>query len=382
MRNWLNKYFDFTKSEFNGLLVLVFLIMAVTAAPYAYAQFVKEEYRPEDYLMVKRLILKDEQAEANGKSQTKARREALANIDDKAGRGSYTSPPGTSAATHQTKLFQFDPNVTSQEGWVKLGLSERQAGAILKYIAKGGQFRQATDLKKMYTISPEKYAQLYPYVNIPQASIAGRSSLAETHSSFVETPSSSVNRQSPLVDAHSSIGNGQSASASTGSSLNYNAASKANSGAAKNRYGYDEKTVANPTKKPFLLIEINAADSAALDDIRGIGPTFASRILKYRSRLGGFVQKAQLMEVFGLDSLKYLEIRDQISVDLSGVKMININTVTADHLRNHPYLRYKQVNALIQYRKQHGNYSNIADLAKVVLIPAETIAQLAPYLTF
>jgi competence protein ComEA len=106
------------------------------------------------------------------------------------------------------------------------------------------------------------------------------------------------------------------------------------------------------------------------------------RILTYRERLGGFVNKEQLLEVFGLDSLKYAEIKNQIRVDPVSVRKININTATVEQYKNHPYLRFKQINAIIQYRKQHGNYSNIADLAKVVVIPAETIARLAPYLTF
>ena len=375
MRKWLNNYFDFTKSEFNGLLVLVFLIIAVTAAPYAYPQFIKEEYRPEDYLMVKRLILKDEEAESQRKSPGKLKGDNQEKYEDKTSQSTYTYSSGPSATTRgassaagHMELFQFDPNVTSKEDWVRLGLSERQAAAIVKYIQKGGQFRQATDLKKMYTISPEKYLALYPYVRIPQAPVGSHSSLARSHSSI---PSSS----SPLPSSSSSL-------SSSPSSWNDNATSKASAVKAKNTLGYVDKTAATQFKKPLVLIEINAADSAGLDEIRGIGPAFASRILKYRARLGGFFEKSQLMEVFGLDSLKYLEIRDQIRVDASSIKMINVNTVTADNLRNHPYLRYKQVNALIQYRKQHGNYSNIADLAKVVLIPAETIAQLAPYLIF
>ena len=59
MRKWLNNYFDFTKSEFNGLLVLLVLIGLVTAAPYAYGLLKKEEYRPEDDLIIKRLILRN-----------------------------------------------------------------------------------------------------------------------------------------------------------------------------------------------------------------------------------------------------------------------------------------------------------------------------------
>ncbi|WP_449438106.1 ComEA family DNA-binding protein [Pedobacter steynii] len=45
-------------------------------------------------------------------------------------------------------------------------------------------------------------------------------------------------------------------------------------------------------------------------------------------------------------------------------------------------MRYKQINAIVEYRKQHGNYSNIADLNKVAILNPETIGRLAPYLTF
>jgi competence protein ComEA len=62
MRKWLNNYFDFTKSEFNGLLVLLVLIGLVTAAPYAYALIKKEDYHPEDDLIVKRLILQSSES--------------------------------------------------------------------------------------------------------------------------------------------------------------------------------------------------------------------------------------------------------------------------------------------------------------------------------
>ncbi|WP_416338741.1 ComEA family DNA-binding protein [Pedobacter sp. MC2016-05] len=39
------------------------------------------------------------------------------------------------------------------------------------------------------------------------------------------------------------------------------------------------------------MIDINTADSARLDEIKGVGGTFANRILKYRERLGGFHKK-------------------------------------------------------------------------------------------
>ncbi|WP_285058819.1 ComEA family DNA-binding protein [Pedobacter ginsengisoli] len=222
--------------------------------------------------------------------------------------------------THRTSLFRFDPNSIGTAGWQRLGLSPKQSAAILKYVARGGRFRKKEDLRKMYTISPKLYQALAPYVNIVPTAI---------EPDF-----------------------------------------------------YKRSGGERPERIVPGIVEINGADSASLCEIKGIGPAFASRIMKYRARIGGFYEKAQLLEVFGLDSLKYREISGQISIDPEQIRKININMVVFDDLKNHPYLRFKQINALIQYRKQHGNYSNIADLTKVLLLNPETVARMAPYLVF
>jgi competence ComEA-like helix-hairpin-helix protein len=136
------------------------------------------------------------------------------------------------------------------------------------------------------------------------------------------------------------------------------------------------------TKQAAQIIEINGADTIMLDKIKGIGAAFARRIVKYRERLGGFHQKEQLMEVFGLDSAKYKEIKDQISLDGEKIRKIKINTVVFDDLKTHPYLKYKEMNAIVQYRKQHGNYQNIDDLRKILILSPQSIERIAPYLNF
>src|SRR6201996_4597967 len=62
--------------------------------------------------------------------------------------------------------------------------------------------------------------------------------------------------------------------------------------------------------KPGEVIEINTADSARLTRIHGIGAAFAARIIAYRKRLGGFLNKEQLKEVYGIDTVKYAEIKN------------------------------------------------------------------------
>jgi len=134
--------------------------------------------------------------------------------------------------------------------------------------------------------------------------------------------------------------------------------------------------------KPGEVIELNDADSAKLTGVRGIGPSFAVRIVRYRRRLGGFYHKEQLKEVFGIDSLKYAEIKDQVLVNPARVNRININTISFDQLRIFPYLAYKQVNAIIQYRAQHGNYTSIADMKNIAILDEGILTKIEPYLNF
>ena len=83
-----------------------------------------------------------------------------------------------------------------------------------------------------------------------------------------------------------------------------------------------------------------------------------------------------------MDSLRYGQLEKQIVVDASSIKKLPINAATFDELRHHPYLTFKQINALIQYRKQHGFYASADDLRKVLLLNEEIIRKIEPYLSF
>lgn len=133
---------------------------------------------------------------------------------------------------------------------------------------------------------------------------------------------------------------------------------------------------------PGVVIELNTADSAALTGLNGIGPSFAKRIIIYRNRLGGFCKKEQLQEVFGLDADKYAALQAQVSVDASHIKKIAINSITFDDLSRFPYLSYKQANAVIRFREQHGEYESFDDLKNIAIMDEATIQKLKPYIRF
>jgi competence protein ComEA len=271
----VKNYLSVTKKEWNGMVVLLVIILIVLAAPYAY-QYVHKEV-PTDFKNFDKAV-------------------ALLN-SGKNGHGDKIANPA---------LFKFDPNNLPAEKWQLLGLSERQIATVKNYKAKGGRFYKKEDVKKIYAITADDYRRLAPYIDIPG--------------------------------------------------------------------GYAEKS--------NVIVELNSADSAKLTHINGIGPAFAKRIVEYRNRLGGFLTKEQLKEVYGLDEEKYSHLKNQVNINPTRITKIKINQVDFEGLRRFPYLTNKQTNAIIQYRNQHGNYKAIADMRNIVILNDDILRKIEPYLNF
>ncbi len=175
----------------------------------------------------------------------------------------------------QTTLFLFDPNTLDAEGWLRLGLREKTVRTIMNFLAKGGKFRQASDLSKIYGLFPDEYEKLAPYVRIPSQTPVPRS----------EPPSPPEVSRSPRI------------------------------------------------------IDINTADSLEFTRLPGIGPTLARRIILFRTKLGGFYDISQVSEVFGLHDSTFQQLKPFLSLSQVSLAYIPINTATVDELKAHPYFR-------------------------------------------
>lgn len=147
----------------------------------------------------------------------------------------------------------------------------------------------------------------------------------------------------------------------------------------KQKVEFADKSIHIRNTPALKTIEINSADSMQLSTIKGIGPFFAKAIIHYRNLLGGFYAKEQLLEVWKLDKEKYDAFEKYISIDTSKIIKININTCTAKELK-HPYLSWKVVNGIINYRSKHGDFYTIKDIKKTDLIDSELFSKMAPYL--
>jgi len=217
-------------------------------------------------------------------------------------------------------LFNFNPNTLDESGWEKLGLNNGQVRSIKNYQLKGGKFYKKEDVAKLYCLGPEDYKRLEPYITIPPP-----------------------NRKT--IDSANSI---------TKKLDNY---------------------------KTSIPIEINIADSAKLTTLRGIGPVFASRIIRYRDKLGGFVKKDQLLDVFGMDTSRLHQIDTMILIDTSLIRKININTATFKELLRHPYLDFYMVKIICREREKRKVFKSVNDLRSLDQMYEELFQKMKPYLS-
>lgn len=109
--------------------------------------------------------------------------------------------------------------------------------------------------------------------------------------------------------------------------------------------------------EPYInipLLDLNTADSAAFDALPGIGGWFASKMLDYRKRLGGYSCKEQLLEVYRFDQEKYDALSDLVTVSPEHVTPYRFWSLPADSLRLHPYIdNYALARAIVLYRENN-----------------------------
>ena len=133
--------------------------------------------------------------------------------------------------------------------------------------------------------------------------------------------------------------------------------------------------------KQITLINLNTADTTEFMKIYGIGAFYAKQIIRYREKLGGFFTKEQLFEVWKMTPEAYDKIKDHVFISEKDVKRININSVTIEELKVHPYLKWNQANSIIKMRIQRNGFKNIEEIKESVLIDSETYEKLFPYLS-
>jgi len=144
----------------------------------------------------------------------------------------------------------------------------------------------------------------------------------------------------------------------------------------------EKSSVLPGPKKPLSSpVDLNTADSIKLMTIKGIGPTFAGRILVFRRSLGCFMEISQLQDVHGIGPEKFRFLQPQVCLSKGHPKILNINTATFDDLKANPYINYKLANDILQYRINHGRFSSVGDLKQITALDKTTFVKILAYIT-
>ncbi|SMC31530.1 ComEA family DNA-binding protein [Cellulophaga tyrosinoxydans] len=146
-----------------------------------------------------------------------------------------------------------------------------------------------------------------------------------------------------------------------------------------------EANVIKFNKKPNVtntVKDLNTASAQDLKVIYGIGEKLATRIIKFRDRLGGFLIEDQLYDVYGLKPEVAQKVLMKFKVQTKPeIVKINVNTANASEISKLVYLNYQVSSNIVAYRKQVGEIKSIDELKKIEGFPSDKINRITLYLT-
>lgn len=306
MKKFIKEYLTFSRKETYAVIVILLLTTVFVFLPYFFSKQKAKE--PLDMQVAKITGINI------------AKKDSVKKLADNEKAGYYSNNTKGYQATNAYSLhpFAFDPNMLNEDGWHKLGLPDKLIRTILNYRSKGGKFKNAEDIRKIWGLKKEDADILIPYITME----------VKPNENKAFTYSSNKSYTKPL-----------------------------------------------PQK-----IDVNTATVEEFKALPGVGNT-AYKIIKFREKLGGFISISQVKETYGLSDSVYTAMLPYLQLISTEIQKVNINTADDYELSKHPYISREIAKAIIIYRNQHGNYSRIEDVRKIVFINQSMFQKIAPYIT-
>lgn len=383
MSNKKTDFWYYTRNERQAVIILLVLVLVLFLLPAVY-RFQPKEQKPLETSLFQREIERFESARADSATQRIAK-----------------------------KLFYFNPNSATKEELTALGLPVSTANTIIRYRQKGGSFKRAEELQKIYNLSTEDYQRLHPFIRIGPAAAAHKQAKAPE-----ERPQAALFPFNPNEAGLSELLQLGLSEKVAGTLIKYREKGGRfrSSSELRKIYGLSDrlferlepyvriipsatasenqdslimaaKTTAQravPTSyesTPPTLVDINQASAEHWQQLYGIGPVLSGRIVKFRDKLGGFISIDQVAETYGLPDSTFQNIRSQLRFSPLP-RLIAINKIPSEKLKDHPYIKWQQANVIVAYRREHGPFKGLEDLRKVRALNEEFLERIAPYLQY
>ena len=220
-----------------------------------------------------------------------------------------------SLVSNKIKYNYFDPNVLDLEGWKNLGFSEKQAQVIINYKERNlkGSFKNLEDIQKCFVISADKFLELKPWIKIKEQ---------------------------------------------------------------------EQKSITEELLKPkeihktdFSKIDVNQITFKQLVEF-GFDEKSAASFLGFRKKLGGFVDKKQILETYNISQDLAKKLIEITNMDASKIQKYSLKDAPEDFLKNHPYFR-RYGDKIIFFRI---TYPEEKEIFKKIKATPEEVAKMKLYL--
>ncbi len=137
----------------------------------------------------------------------------------------------------------------------------------------------------------------------------------------------------------------------------------------------------NRFKEAAAIVDLNTVTIDDLKSISGIGEILATRIIKFRDRLGGFLIDDQLSDVYGLkpDVVERALLRFRV-LKIPEIEKMDINTATAEELAELVYIQKSVAYDIVAFRDRNNGIRSFDELLEIEHFPADRINRIALYL--
>ena len=330
---WVRRYFGFSRGETQGFVVLLLIMLGAAIAPRLLRPEVPVYDPHTDQQELDKLVGQLRANRAPGTFETRFPRREYA------GTGGYGKGASRFPTVTQVKLAPFDPNQLAARDWEARGVPHFVAARMEKYGQMAGGFKAKTQIQRIYGLPDSVYQRLAPFMQLPDE--APKREYADNRPGFAKTGPSG----SPVFPP--------------------------------------SKFPRKPRNlQPF---DLNQADTTQLMQIRGIGSGRAKWIVKHRDELGGFVNEAQLADVFVLrDAPDLQDSLRKYTFVAPGFRpaQVNVNTATFEEMAVHPCIGKRLGRVIVAFRKQHPPFQQAEDLLQIRTLNEADLAKMRPYIRF
>ncbi|TZF95120.1 helix-hairpin-helix domain-containing protein [Chryseobacterium panacisoli] len=271
---------------------------------------------------------------------------------------------------------KFNPDQFSANDWLKMGFSEKQAEAILKYRNYlGGSFISKEKFKECFIISPENYNKLEPYLILPTKTPTTFKNLAQNNAVKTKMQYHYFDPNQLDFEGWKAIGFSEKQAVTI---INYK--DRNLRGSFKSLEDLQKCFVISAEKfqemKPYIKLQekqqektdfsktdLNTITFRQLIEF-GLDERSAGSIIGFRKKLGGFINKQQILSTYNIDQDLVQKLISTAPLNPSEVPRYSLVDAPEEWLKNHPYFKYS-ADKIIFYRISNPDDRKIWKLLKL-----------------